>query len=333
MTLPVDAVVAVTYRCDSHCNMCNIWQLPPGPELEPAMFGRLPRTLRDVNITGGEPFLRDDIVDIVRVVDERCRGPRIVISTNGFQKRRILHAAPALMSIGRNVGIAVSLDGIGETHDEIRGVEGGFEKVVETLTGLRTIGYRNVRVAFTAQRGNVEHLGAVYDLSRQFGYQFTASVAQNSEFYFSTDENQRVEPGSLESELRYVMRKELLSLSPKRWLRAYFYAGVERFNVKRERLLGCLAGRESVFVDPEGKVYPCLTLNREMGNLAERDFEEIWESDSAREARAAVDSCRLPCWMICTARTSMRRTPLRPIGWILASWGRIATGRFPRESA
>lgn len=332
MTLPVDAVVAVTYRCDSHCNMCNIWQLPPGPELEPEMYRRLPRTLEDVNITGGEPFLRDDLVDIVRIVDEHCGGPRIVISTNGFQKRRILNAAPALMKIGRNVGIAVSLDGIGDTHDGIRGVEKGFDAVVETLTGLRKLGYRNVRVAFTAQRENVEHLGAVYDLSRQFGFQFTTSVAQNSEFYFSTDENQRIEPGTLEAELRYVMRKELLSFNPKRWLRAYFYAGVERFNTRRERLLGCRAGRDSVFIDPEGKVFPCLTLNREMGNLADRPFGEIWRSTEAGAAREAVDSCRLPCWMICTARTSMRRNPLRPLGWILSSWGRIATGRFPKAA-
>ena len=94
MNLPIDAVIAVTYRCDSRCNMCNIWKLEPGPELAPEEYRRLPRTLRDVNITGGEPFLRDDIVDLVRVIDEHCNHPRIVISTNGFQRRRIVHAAP-----------------------------------------------------------------------------------------------------------------------------------------------------------------------------------------------------------------------------------------------
>ena len=208
MPQPVDAVVAVTYRCDSRCNMCNIWQLPPGEELAPAEYRRLPATLRDVNITGGEPFLRDDIADIVRIVNERCRAPRIVISTNGFERRRIAHAAPALMKIGRNIGIAVSLDGIGEMHDEIRGVAGGFERVIETLKQLRTLRYRNVRVAFTAQRMNVDHLGAVYDLSRQFGYQFTASVAQNSELYFSTGSNESVDPGALDEELRFVIGHE-----------------------------------------------------------------------------------------------------------------------------
>jgi len=327
MSLPVDAVIAITYRCDSRCNMCNIWREPPGEELAPEEFRRLPRTLRDINITGGEPFLRDDLVEIVRILDERCNHPRMVISTNGFERRRIMHAAPELMKIGSNVGLAVSLDGIGEKHDDIRGIPGGFDKVVETLTQLRTIGYRNVRVAFTAQRENVKHLGAVYDLSRQFGYEFTTSVAQNSEFYFSTAENQTVDPLDLESELRYVMRKELLSLSPKRWLRAYFYTGVLRYNVSKERILACRAGTDSFFMDPDGSVYPCLTLNRLMGSIRTRAFEDIWNGASADEVRSMVDRCSQPCWMICTARTAMMRRPQEPARWILANWLRIIAGK------
>lgn len=324
---PIDAVITVTYRCDSRCNMCSIWKLSPGKELAPDEFRRLPRTPRDVNITGGEPFLREDIVDVVRVIDEHCRHPRIVISTNGFQRRRIMHAAPALLRIGQRVGLAVSIDGIGEVHDRIRGVPGGFDKVLETLKQLKQIRYRNVRIAFTAQSDNVRHLGAVYDLSRQFGYQFTTSVAQNSEFYFSTEDNQRVAPAALEQELQYIIRKELLSFSPKRWLRAYFYAGIARYNLRGERALGCRAGRDSFFMDPVGKVYPCLTLNREIGDITVHSFEEIWRSESARRIRGAVDGCREPCWMICTARTSMLRNPVRPAGWVLRNWGRIVLGR------
>jgi MoaA/NifB/PqqE/SkfB family radical SAM enzyme len=325
--IPLDAVIAVTYRCDSRCNMCNIWQLPPGKEMAPEDYMRIPSTLNDVNLTGGEPFLREDIVEIAGTIYERCGGPRIVISTNGFQHRRILHAAPALMKIGRKVGIAVSLDGIGEMHDGIRGIEGGFDKVIETLKQVGKLGYKNVRVAFTAQRENVKHLGAVYDLSRQFGFQFTTSVAQNSDFYFSTDENQKVEPERLRDELKYVMRKELISLSPKRWLRSYFYSGVLQYNDMGSRVLGCRAGRDSFFLDPEGNVFPCLTLERKMGNLFENSFDEIWSGEAAGGARKAVDSCSMPCWMICTARTSMKRRPDRPAGWILRNWGRLFTGR------
>ncbi len=327
MSMPIDAVLAVTYRCDSRCNMCNIWKLPPGKEMTVDDVKKLPVTLNDVNITGGEPFLREDIVDLASAIHEHCRGPRIVISTNGFQNRRIAHAAPALMKIGRKVGIAVSLDGIGDMHDRIRGTEGGFDKVLDTLTQLRKIGYRNVRVAFTAQKENVRHLGAVYDLSRQFGFQFTTSVAQNSDFYFSTDENQRVDPADLENEMRYVMRKELLSVSPKRWLRAFFYSGVLEYNRLGQRPIGCRAGRDSVFIDPLGKVFPCLTLEKQMGDLSTSSFSGIWESQSADRVRKAVDNCTIPCWMICTARASMKRRPFQVAAWIVLSWIRLFFGR------
>ncbi len=332
MNLPVDAVIAVTYRCDSRCNMCNIWQLPSVGEMGVDVFGRLPSTLRDVNITGGEPFLRDDIVDIIEAVYDTCKGPRIVISTNGFQKRRISHAAPKLMKIGRNVGIAVSVDGIGDMHDGIRGVEHGFDRVLETLKMLSKLRYRNVRIAFTAQRDNVKHLGAVYDLSRQFGFQFTTSVAQNSDFYFSTTANQRVEPLELEGELEHVMRKELISANPKRWLRAYFYTGVLKYNLKGERALECRAGRDSFYMDPQGNIYPCLTLDRKMGNLVEKSFDEIWKSEIADDVRGAVDRCGKPCWMICTARTSMARNPLKPARWIIGNWGRMLVGKGIRNT-
>lgn len=327
MSKPVDGVIAVTYRCDSRCNMCNIWQLAHDYELEPGEFGRLPESLRDVNITGGEPFLRDDLVEIVRIINERCRRPRMVVSTNGLQVKRIVAAAAELIKLGRSVGLAVSLDGIGEKHDEIRGVKGAFEKVLDTLKRLKALKYRNVRVAFTVQRDNVRHLGAVYDLSRQFGYQFTTSVAQNSEFYFSTDENQQVDPEELRSELRYVMRKELLSPSVKRWLRSYFYSGVMRFNAEGERILACRAGRDSFFMDPKGYVYPCLTLNRPVGNIREQSFESIWSSEESRKVRSIVDNCTIPCWMICTARTSIRRSPFKPALWILRNWIRILAGK------
>lgn len=327
MMQPFDAVVAVTYRCDSKCNMCNIWALPPGKELAPEEWKALPASLNDVNITGGEPFLREDLVELVDNIYRHCGKPRIVISTNGFQNRRIAHAAPALMKIGRKVGLAVSLDGIGEMHDNIRGVEGGFQRVVDTLKQLKKLGYRNVRVAFTAQRENVKHLGAVYDLSRQFGFQFTTAIAQNSEFYFSTSENQQVDPDELDAELKYVMRKELLSFSPKRWLRAFFYSGLLKFNLMGARMMGCRAGRDSVFIDPTGDVYPCLTLEKRMGNILEEPFEQIWNGETAGKVRRAVDGCSLSCWMICTARSSMKRRPMQPALWVIRNWVNLATGR------
>src|SRR5438093_9153719 len=86
---PRSAVVAVTMACQSRCTMCDIWQYGRGSELRPEDYSRLPASLREVNISGGEPFLRKDLPDIVRVIRARCPKARIVISTNALMPARI----------------------------------------------------------------------------------------------------------------------------------------------------------------------------------------------------------------------------------------------------
>jgi molybdenum cofactor biosynthesis enzyme MoaA len=64
--------------------MCNIWQMKPQENLSIDDYAKVPSTLRDINISGGEAFMRKDLVDIVKTVHQKCKNPRIVISTNGF---------------------------------------------------------------------------------------------------------------------------------------------------------------------------------------------------------------------------------------------------------
>jgi radical SAM protein with 4Fe4S-binding SPASM domain len=312
---PTDAVIAVTYRCDSKCEMCNIWKLDPQELLSVDDYAKIPSSLKDINISGGEPFLRKDIIDLVCTVHDKCRGPRIVISSNGFRTERIIEAMEILRQRIPSIGIGISIDGIGEKHDRIRGVEDAYQRAIYTLMQLQKRRFSNVRIGFTAMRDNVNEMKAVYDLSCLMGFQFTTSVAQNSEIYFSTDENQAVPDEPLQEALGYVMEKELASPHPKRWMRAYFESGSLLFNQEQRRLLPCKAGLEFFYLAPEGLVYPCLTIPEQMGDLKEQTFKEIWESDRARAVRNQIDGCQ-QCWMICTARGALRRNILGVLGWI-----------------
>ena len=65
--LPIDAVIAPTYKCNSRCAMCNIWQIQEPDELGLEYFKRLPKSLRYINISGGEPFLYRDLVELVKI--------------------------------------------------------------------------------------------------------------------------------------------------------------------------------------------------------------------------------------------------------------------------
>jgi MoaA/NifB/PqqE/SkfB family radical SAM enzyme len=313
---PTDAVLALTYRCDAKCGMCNIWRLAPQEQLTVDDYAKVPSSLKDINISGGEPFLRKEIVDIVKVVNEKCGGPRIVISTNGFRTEKIIQAMEMLRNSIPHIGIGVSVDGIGATHSRIRGVDGAFEKVMDTLNRLKARGFKNVRIGFTAMNDNVHEMPHVYDLACRMGFQFTTSVAQNSDIYFSTQDNEGIRDGKLGEALAYVMRSELKSHHPKRWMRAYFESGTLLFNEEQRRMLPCHAGIEFFYLAPEGNIYPCLSIPQLMGNLSGHSFEEVWESEQAQQARRDIKGCE-QCWMICTARSALVKNLPRALGWIV----------------
>lgn len=315
VTYPTDAILAITYRCDARCKMCNIWQLDPHEHLSAADYAKIPSTLRDINISGGEPFLRKEIVEIVNTVYQKCNGPRIVISSNGFRTRHIVATMEELRRTIPDIGIGISLDGINETHDAIRGIDGAYEKALTTLRRLKERGFKNIRIGFTAMNANVHEMRKVYDLSRSLGVEFTNAVAQNSEIYFSTNNNEEVGANDLADALGYVIHKELISYHPKRWARAYFESGTLVFNKERRRILECLAGRDFFYLSPDGLVYPCLTIPTPMGDLKKQSFEEVWESGAAEQVRKQIKGCE-QCWMICTTRTSLRRNMPKMLGWI-----------------
>lgn len=301
--------------------MCDIWKLKDTPELELEHFKKLPSSLEDINVSGGEPFLRQDIVELVKILHETCPKARIVISTNGYLADLIKEKMREILKFVPNVGVGVSIDGIGEMHDKIRGIPGGFNLATKTVKVLREeIGMNNLRIAFTASKQNVEHLGKVYDLSRELGVQFTLALAQSSEFFFGGKQvEEGVDQKTLGEQFDYVIRRELKSWQPKRWARAYFARSLCSLAETGKQPLPSRAGTDFFFLDPFGNVYPSVVHNFVMGNIHDKTMKEIWFSPEAAAAREKVGAASQDVWMICTARTAIRRHPFRVGWWILKS--------------
>jgi len=326
---PVDAVAAVTYRCNARCAMCGIWKSPPTKELPPEAYRKLPAGLRDLNLTGGEPFLRDDLPEIHAMATAACPQVRTVVSTNGILTERILAQVSRMARTEPDLGIAVSIDGPREVHDRIRGVTGAYDRAMDTVRALKARGIRNLRLAFTATRENLEFLGETYRLAQDLGVEFTCAVEHSSDHYF----HKQMAVGTpatdaLREQLQAVMRNELRSFAPKRWGRAYFMKGLWDFASGRGRALPCLAGRDFFFLDPGGDVYTCNAAPYRMGNLAEQEFDVLWNSPSAGDARTQADRCQAGCWMVCTARTAIRRAWPRALAW--AVWRKAFGVTLPR---
>lgn len=312
----MEAAIIVTYRCIQKCAMCRVWEFPtrPAEEFKPELLKRLP-SLAFCNITGGEPFLRDDLDDIVAALKRKAR--RIVISTNGYLTERILDFARG----HKGIGIRVSLEGLAAVNDRLRGLAGSFDHGLRTIRGLKDMGVADVGFGMTISDENHDELLKLYRLAKDLGVEFATAAVHNS-FYFHAYDNALTKRAEIVRNLDELIRDLLKSKRPKNWYRAYFNRGLAEYVRGNPRLLPCTAATDVFFLDPWGEVYPCNGLEprywmESLGNLHEASFEEIWNSEKAASVRAKVRVCPKNCWMIGTASPAMKKRPWRPTLWII----------------
>jgi len=308
--------------------MCNIWQTEEAEDLDAALLARLPDSLRYVNLSGGEPFMRKDLPELAAAVVKASPKAQIIISTNALVSRTMVRDAMArIREFSPDVGIAVSIDGMGETHDRIRGVKGAFDRAVTLLESLKEDGMANLRIAFTIVDENVKDYYDVYQLSRRLGIEFTSAVAQGSDHYFQGTGMSPAADADIREQLDKVASSELSTSSPKRWARAYFNRGLYLYATGNGRPLACKAADDFFFMSPAATIYACNVMDLPLGNLRDTSFNEIWNSEAAVKARAEVAGCQMGCWMVCTARSSMKRNPARVAGWIASGKVKVHRGK------
>jgi MoaA/NifB/PqqE/SkfB family radical SAM enzyme len=160
--IPIDAVLAVTYNCNSKCRICQIWRNKSTNEVDAQVYNKLPPTLKYINISGGEPFLRDDLPEIISVIKKQCPSSNIIISTNGFLTQKIEDIMKEVYRIDPTIGMGFSVDGVEEMHNWIRGTPDGYERLMKSLELVKKIGIKNVRLAFTCSPENVAHFREAY---------------------------------------------------------------------------------------------------------------------------------------------------------------------------
>jgi len=307
----MDGILAVTYRCNSRCIMCYTWQHPSKKEeeIQPRDLETFPEVVR-LNITGGEPFLRDDLSDILDVVKKKAK--RAVISSNGFLTKRTLE----VMAKHRDVGIRISFDGIGETHDKVRGVPKAHERARETLKGLKELGIKDLGIAVTISDQNAKDLVPLFKLACEEGVELATATLHNA-YYFHKMDNQILDKRQVETEVWKLIREYLKSSHPKNWFRAYFTKGILDHMNGRPRELKCTMATDSFFIDPFGYVRPCNVMDHSFGNIREQPFQDIWGSPQAEEARKQVGCCEQNCWMIGSVGHLIRHRFWVPLFWIM----------------
>jgi radical SAM additional 4Fe4S-binding domain len=295
--------------------MCDVWRHPTesSKEISPRYLEKLP-ALKFINITGGEPFIRDDLADIIEVLYKKT--PRIVISTSGWFSDKVIQIAKRFPSIG----IRISIEGMSQVNDELRGRAGGFDNGLRTLLELKKMGLKDIGFGQTIGNENYKDVIPLYRLSKYLGFEFATAAIHNS-FYFHKNDNEIVKKEEITSNLSDLVGELMLENNPKSWFRALFNLGLINYVNGGKRMLPCEAGEMNFFVDPYGDIYPCNGMEERiwkesMGNIMDsQSFEEIWESERAERVRTLVRECPKNCWMVGTASPVMHKYVKYPAEW------------------
>lgn len=301
--LPLNLTVSVTYRCNSRCLTCNVWKKKTD-EFTAAEFDRTFRSIGTspywLTMSGGEPFLRQDLVEICSSAYTHCAPGIINIPTNGILYRLIpgMVGEIAESCPESQVIVNLSIDGIGEKHDAIRGVRENFERSMRTYDALRALDHPNLSLGIhtVISRYNAREIPEIHA--------FFAGKGPDS--YIAEIAEERVELGTVGSGIApseeeygaaadFLIGKAGQARRPgisgiTQAFRMEYYGRVKEILRRREQVLPCYAGFASAQIAPDGDVWTCCVRAEPIGNLrnVDYDFRKIWFGAEAERLRASI---------------------------------------------
>jgi len=269
------------------------------------------------NISGGEPFLRKDLVKIVELACKYLTPKIIHTPTNALMPEVIEKETKKIMEIIKKnklktvFTIKPSFDGIGAKHDEIRGVKGNFKKVLETLKRLKKLqkDYPNLDVGLgtVISKFNVKEIKEIVDYAKKLSVDsYINEIGEQRSELFNTDMDITPSADDYEKAIKYFSAKikqgfktnKKLTKSTKAF-RLVYYDLVSKILRKKKQVILCYAGLTNAHINPYGEVWPCCILGykKPMGDLRKvnYDFKKVWYSKRADEVRNYIQNGKCYC--------------------------------------
>ncbi|MCD6291319.1 MAG: radical SAM protein [Anaerolineae bacterium] len=281
-TLPPKILqVVVNYRCNARCAMCNIWRMKPRRELSLDEFANIMeddifQNIERLTLTGGETSLRQDLGPLADMFLARMSNLKALsLITNGFLPERILavveHILRSCQARGVRFSISVSLDGVGEMHDRIRGVPGAFDRVVKTLEGLKDLRRRYdfwMGVGYTVMHQNLHHVPEFRAWCEEQGIPYGFQVVGFHEAYVSNlDRQNEVDFRPEDRDALIALMEDLASQRSWRNVLAFYWDDMmHMYRDGRSRQTPCPFALEGLILDSLGDVYYCLS-SKKIGNV------------------------------------------------------------------
>lgn len=332
----------VTRRCNSRCQMCNIWQEKDSTFLSldqiRHIFGKDDYSfVRQLTLTGGEPTLRPDLPELFEIVRSACsRLEHIELATSGLNTRRVLeHVEHMLKSVQFTPGrinrftVQVSMDGVEDMHDQIRGIHGFYGIVQETLDGLAQLEKQyailNHRLSCVVMPQNLSHVERLQAFANQANLPIVFSPVVLSGRYYrnlESDDNLTFISGEGRNEAA-VRTFQSLAQEDDSALR-FYYEDIGHMLQGSKRHRACMMGFYGFTLEHDANVYPCVNFETSsFGNLLEQSFDEVWfgkQAETLREElrQTGCPTCVSACYTAPTGAGEMIKLAARRSGRVVA---------------
>jgi len=316
-------IFTVTSRCNAKCRMCHMWQrsdpdLPLEKVKEVLGASAIKDSVMNLLLTGGEPTLRQDLPEIYDFAFQNLAALRYAtFFTNSLSPslaretaRRTLDYKERARRGDVSLTVSLSLDGIGKTHDSIRGVQGAFGRVMENYLGLKALSEKHpfsVNFSCLVQRENIADDGvfALLDAAEGAILPITFPIVYGKDIFLnlgSQDAWAVQEKGISAKVIRFY--EEVVERSESGGLivdnGAYYRKVLDQLR-GAPRTLPCLfREKKSCTIDSDGSVYLCdMTKDSLIGNIYEKSFDEIWNSEQKDSAHARMIRHCSNCFSSC----------------------------------
>ena len=313
---PTAVILYVTQRCNARCAHCFYWKEldAKGRELSLDDLRALAASFRHpitLSVTGGEPFLRQDLYEIAEAFRKRNGCREVAFATNGMLTDRIVETCGKVLADldFELAGVQVSLDGLEQTHNEIRAVP-AFKPAVETVRRLAELAKKDrrfsVQVSCCIQKKNIGELRELVEFMIPMRVPLRFALIRGESFGtwgLPDGSSSGIDPRDKESPLVPVEQlEEFFTWLGKRNDESdfEFWSPMQRDKIElslrmlreQRKCIACYAGSIDGVVYANGDVALC-ELTRPVGNLYDfgLDIEKLWTSAAADEMRARIRSC------------------------------------------
>src|SRR5688572_15068019 len=313
---PTVLIYNCTWVCDARCTMCSNWKWGDRKsdmtlaQLEPVLDTPFWGAVENLNISGGEPTTRNDLPQMVEIFQRHLpRLRKIGINTTGLTPHRAIPMLTRIVEFcaknGLLISIRVSLDGIGDVHNQVRDVKRGFEKACQTIDAMQALAAKNPNFSFgiasTIFATNLEDaqniltwararkLDIVFNMLR-----FTDNMLGNRDLEETVGFHEKEETFMRKFFLERVQEESVLSGQAFMYLH---YADMIANGYKRT--MPCPFRSQGLLLNPEGTLYYCEN-SQPLGNVLDEGAEALYFkaehiADRDEFEKTICATCLSPC--------------------------------------